>query len=103
MHSYAQQSLKTLDLSYVRTVAMTIVDLGEAYVQCTGIDEAARLLGDAGDIAARNSSARPQSASPSCAHGARSCGMSPTRHRLNDSLGVPAMLRLRDLSGVELS
>jgi hypothetical protein len=37
---------------------MTIVDLSEAYVLCNEIDEAARLLGDAGDIAAGNSSAR---------------------------------------------
>ncbi|MGH3896868.1 MAG: hypothetical protein ACRDTA_01180 [Pseudonocardiaceae bacterium] len=37
---------------------MTMVDLVEAYVQCTEIDEAARLLGDAGDIAAGHSSAR---------------------------------------------
>lgn len=29
-----------------------------AYVLCNEIDEAARLLGDAGDIAVRNSSAR---------------------------------------------
>ncbi|MBV9142342.1 MAG: hypothetical protein JO115_15760 [Pseudonocardiales bacterium] len=56
--SYAQQSLKVLDRSLARTVALTIVDLGEAYVQCKEIDEAARLLGDAGDIAAGNSSAR---------------------------------------------
>ncbi|MGH8967469.1 MAG: hypothetical protein ACRDXB_19370, partial [Actinomycetes bacterium] len=52
--SYAQQSLKILDRSYARTLAMTIVDLGEAYVQCTEIDEAARLFGDAADIAAGN-------------------------------------------------
>lgn len=56
--SYAQQSLETLDRSFSRDVAMTIVDLSEAYVQCKEIDEAARLLGDAGDIAAGNSSAR---------------------------------------------
>jgi len=56
--SYAQQSLEILDRSRARTVAMTIVDLGEAYVQCNEIDEAARLLGDAGDIAASHSSAR---------------------------------------------
>lgn len=55
---YAQQSLGSLGQSNVRNVAMTILDLGEAYVQCKEIDEAARLLGDAGDIAARNSSAR---------------------------------------------
>ncbi|MGH3889343.1 MAG: hypothetical protein ACRDSZ_22755 [Pseudonocardiaceae bacterium] len=56
--SYAQQSLKILDRSYARDLAMTIIDLGEAYVQCTEIDEAARLLGDAGDIAAGHSSVR---------------------------------------------
>ena len=56
--SYAQQSLELLDRSYARDVAMTIVDLGEAYVLCNEIDEAARLLGDAGEIAARNSSVR---------------------------------------------
>ncbi|MGH4007523.1 MAG: hypothetical protein ACRDTH_05040 [Pseudonocardiaceae bacterium] len=54
----AQQSLESLDQSFARDVAMTIVDLGEAYVQANEIDEAARLLGDAGDIAAHNSSAR---------------------------------------------
>ncbi len=56
--SYAQQSLETLDQSLVRDMALTIVGLGEAYVRCKEIDEAARLFGDAGEIAARNSSAR---------------------------------------------
>lgn len=57
--SYAQHSLKVLDQSqFRRDTAMTIVDLAEAYVQCDEIDEAARLLGDAGDIAVGNSSAR---------------------------------------------
>jgi hypothetical protein len=56
--SYAQQSLKLLDPSHARDVAMTIVELSEAYVQCTEFDEAARLLGDAGDIAADMSSVR---------------------------------------------
>jgi tetratricopeptide (TPR) repeat protein len=56
--SYAQQSLATLDRSCVRDVAMTTIDLGQAYTQRKEVDEAARLLGDAGDIAARNSSAR---------------------------------------------
>ncbi|MGH3976699.1 MAG: hypothetical protein ACRDS9_25780, partial [Pseudonocardiaceae bacterium] len=54
----AQQSLRTLDQSRARDMAMTIVDLGEAYVLRKEIDEATRLLGDAGEIAARNSSAR---------------------------------------------
>jgi tetratricopeptide (TPR) repeat protein len=57
--SYAQQSLKLLGRSHARrSVAMTIVDLVEAYVQCTEIDEAARLLGDAGEIAAGDGSLR---------------------------------------------
>jgi hypothetical protein len=56
--SYSQQSLETLDRSNARNVAMTIVELGKAYVQCKEVDEAARLLGDAGELAARNSSAR---------------------------------------------
>ena len=55
---YLQQSLKLLDRSRARSVALTIVDLAEAYVQCNEIDEAARLLGDAGDIAAGHSSVR---------------------------------------------
>jgi hypothetical protein len=37
---------------------MTTIGLGEAYVQCDEIDEAARLLGDAGEIAAGHSSVR---------------------------------------------
>jgi tetratricopeptide (TPR) repeat protein len=56
--SYGQQSLQALDRSHARNMAMTIVDLGEAYVLCNEIDEAAQLLGDAGGIAAVNSSAR---------------------------------------------
>jgi tetratricopeptide (TPR) repeat protein len=56
--SYAQQSLSTLDRSFPRDVAMTVIDLGEAYAQRHEIEEAARLLGDAGEIAAGHSSAR---------------------------------------------
>jgi hypothetical protein len=56
--SYAEQSLKLLDRSLARGVAMTIVDLSEAYVLCNEIDEGARLLGDAGEIAAGHSSVR---------------------------------------------
>ncbi len=55
---YTQQSLGRLDQSYVRNAAFATVHLGMAYIQCKEIDEAARLLGDAGDLAARNSSAR---------------------------------------------
>jgi hypothetical protein len=55
---YYQQSVRSLDQSYVRNVAFATVHLAMAYVQCKEIDEAARLFGDAGDIAARHSSAR---------------------------------------------
>ncbi|MGH3853601.1 MAG: hypothetical protein ACRDR6_08895 [Pseudonocardiaceae bacterium] len=56
--SYAQQSLTVMDRISTRDVAMTLVYLGQAHVQCNEIDEAARLLGDAGDIVASHSSAR---------------------------------------------
>ncbi|MGH3886620.1 MAG: hypothetical protein ACRDSZ_08620 [Pseudonocardiaceae bacterium] len=55
---YAQRSLATLDPSFARLVAFTSVNLGRAYVQAGEVDEAARLLGNAGEIAARNSSTR---------------------------------------------
>jgi len=55
---YTQQSLESLDQSHVREIAFANVHLGMAYAQRKEIDEAARLLGEAGDIAARNSSAR---------------------------------------------
>ena len=57
--SYRRQALDVLDHScFTRDVVMAGIGLGEAYVLCTEIDEAARLLGDAGEIAAGNSSAR---------------------------------------------
>lgn len=55
---YAQRSLTTLDQSYTRHVALTTVDLARAYAYSNEIDEAARLLGDASEIAAGTSSAR---------------------------------------------
>ncbi|MGH3798945.1 MAG: hypothetical protein ACRDTD_02215 [Pseudonocardiaceae bacterium] len=55
---YAQQSLRELLPSAVRDTAFTTVDLSMAYAQCKEIDEATRLLGDAGEIAAGNSSVR---------------------------------------------
>ncbi|MGH3938958.1 MAG: hypothetical protein ACRDTG_10045 [Pseudonocardiaceae bacterium] len=55
---YMQQSLSNLDPSRTRNVAMTIVDLGRPYVHCKEIDETTRLLGDAGELTARNSSVR---------------------------------------------
>ncbi|MGH3915567.1 MAG: hypothetical protein ACRDTC_19495 [Pseudonocardiaceae bacterium] len=55
---YAQQSLGNLDPSFARDTAFITVGLSMAYVQCEEIDETARLLGDAAEIAAGNSSAR---------------------------------------------
>lgn len=55
---YAQQSLRTFDRSIARFTAMVSVDLSRAYVLCNEIDEAARLLGDAGEVAATHISAR---------------------------------------------
>ncbi len=57
--AYAQQSLNIMHRRIsTRDVGMTLVYLGQAHVPCNEIDEAARLLGDAGDIAAVHSSAR---------------------------------------------
>ncbi len=56
--AHAEQSLKTLDRSYARNVAFVMVNLGLAHIQSNEVDEAARLLGDAGEIAAGHSSAR---------------------------------------------
>ncbi|MGQ0773809.1 MAG: hypothetical protein ACT4NY_05240 [Pseudonocardiales bacterium] len=55
---YVQQTLGNLDPSAVRNMAFLTVVLGTAYLQCEEIDEAARLLGDAGELAVGNSSAR---------------------------------------------
>jgi hypothetical protein len=55
---YAQRSLAMLDPSFVRLVAFSSVNLGRAYAQAGEVDESARLLGNAGEIAAQNSSAR---------------------------------------------
>lgn len=55
---YAQQSLTALDPSHVRNTAFTTAYLGMAYAQSGEVDEATRLLGDAGEIAARNNLAR---------------------------------------------
>jgi hypothetical protein len=56
--NFTQQSLSGLDHSFTRNAAFAKVHLGMAYAQCDEINEAARLLGDASEIAARNSSAR---------------------------------------------
>ncbi|MGQ0777270.1 MAG: hypothetical protein ACT4NY_23125, partial [Pseudonocardiales bacterium] len=55
---YAQQSLKGLDPSHVRNIAFTNAELGIAYAQCSEVEEATRLLGDAGEIAVWNNWAR---------------------------------------------
>lgn len=55
---YAQQSLTTLNPAYTRIVALTTVELGRAYTLSGEVGEATRLFGDAGEIAARNSSVR---------------------------------------------
>lgn len=55
---YAKQSLKALDRSYARTSPLRPCSSGLAHAQSNDVDEAARLLGDAGEIAAGNSSAR---------------------------------------------
>jgi hypothetical protein len=55
---YRRQALEVMDRSFSRDVAMATVGLSEAYVLCNEIDEGARLLGDAGEIAAGHSSVR---------------------------------------------
>jgi tetratricopeptide (TPR) repeat protein len=55
---YTRQSLTTLDDSFVRNRAMNMLYLGIAQVQLEEVDEAAQLIGDAGQLAVRNSSAR---------------------------------------------
>lgn len=55
---YAKQTLGSLDPSAVRNKAFITVFLGMAQIQREEIDEAAQLLGDAGEVAAGNSSAR---------------------------------------------
>ncbi|MGH3568398.1 MAG: hypothetical protein ACRDRH_20690 [Pseudonocardia sp.] len=55
---YAERSLKSGDRTCARRVGLTAVYLGTARMQSKDVDEAARLLGVAGEIAAGNSSAR---------------------------------------------
>ncbi|MGH3916500.1 MAG: hypothetical protein ACRDTC_24280 [Pseudonocardiaceae bacterium] len=55
---HTRRSLAALDPSFTRTIALTTIDLARACVLSRKVDEAARLLGDAGEIAAGNSSAR---------------------------------------------
>ncbi|MGH3822345.1 MAG: hypothetical protein ACRDRA_05845 [Pseudonocardiaceae bacterium] len=56
--NYAAQSLAAFDPSDVRNVAMTTAYLSTAYIQSNQIEEAARLLGDACQLATRNHSVR---------------------------------------------
>jgi len=89
--SYAQQSLKVLDQSqFRRDAAMTIVDLSEAYTQCHEIDEAARLLGDAGDITVGNSSARLTERLIQARAGLRPWHQTAAVRTLDDRLGALA-------------
>jgi tetratricopeptide (TPR) repeat protein len=56
--AYSQQALAALDPSFTRVIAMNTVKLGRAHAQSGEIDEAARLLGNAADMAAHHSSVR---------------------------------------------
>ncbi len=55
---HAQRALETLDPAFPRRVALTIVDLARARARSGEVNESVRLLGEAADIAARNSSTR---------------------------------------------
>jgi tetratricopeptide (TPR) repeat protein len=55
---YIQQSLPALDPSHVRNAAFTTAFLGRARAQSGEVDEATRLLGDAGEVAGQNNLAR---------------------------------------------
>jgi hypothetical protein len=56
--NYAKQALDQLDRSYTRNLAVATINLGTARAHSNEAEEAARLFGDAGELAARNSSAR---------------------------------------------
>ncbi len=53
-----ETSLATLDPSYVRVVAFTIVDLGHARLECGDLEHAAATLEQAADLALQNRSPR---------------------------------------------
>ncbi|MGB6161095.1 MAG: hypothetical protein WCF33_23810 [Pseudonocardiaceae bacterium] len=83
---YSQQSLGSLSQSNVRDRAFITVDLGMAYTQCNEIDEAARFLGDAGEIAASHSSTRlTERLAQACAN-LRPWQHTPAVRTLNDRL-----------------
>jgi hypothetical protein len=54
----ARSSLELLDGSFVRNVAFSTLALADAHVRARDVDRAAQALGDAGELVARNRSAR---------------------------------------------
>jgi hypothetical protein len=54
----AQEALTCIAPSFIRNQAFTTVHLGNAYIESGEIAEAARVIGDGADLAARNRSAR---------------------------------------------
>jgi len=54
----ARTSLELLDGSFVRNVAFSTLALADAHVRARDVDRAAQMLGDAGELVARNRSAR---------------------------------------------
>jgi hypothetical protein len=54
----ARQALQLVDASFVRNQAFNTLDLANAYCGSGEIEEAARLVGESADLAARNRSAR---------------------------------------------
>src|SRR5262249_45989838 len=54
----ARSSLELLDGSFVRNVAFSTLTLAEAHARARDVDRAAQVLGDAGELVARNRSAR---------------------------------------------
>src|SRR5262249_51560031 len=54
----ARSSLELLDGSFVRNMAFSTLILAEAHMRGRDIDQAAQVLGDAGELVARNRSAR---------------------------------------------
>ena len=54
----SEASLATLDPRYVRNVAMTVVDLGQARLECRDVEHAAATLEQAADLTLQNRSPR---------------------------------------------
>ncbi|MGH3564515.1 MAG: hypothetical protein ACRDRH_00490 [Pseudonocardia sp.] len=55
---FARRSLATVDPAFPRDMALTTVDLARAYARSGEVNESARMLGEAADIAARHTSTR---------------------------------------------